>query len=365
VKIAFLTELFYPNPAGTERRFLELGKRLVQRGHEIHVYTLQYDSSLPKQELVEGIIVHRYAATENYLTPRNYRSLGGVFKYSFETFKRLIGQDFDIYYSNQWPIFHSLFAKPVASPLIQEWCEVWQSSWKVVLLQRLLKMIGDHNVAVSEFTRQRMLNFVGLDPEKIALIPNGVDYKRFHRSQRKKWGRIIYVGRLVPHKHVEWLLAAFHQMKPIYQEAELHIVGQGPLLSSLKNQASVMDDCFIHGYLSDNQLIELLNSSWLFVLPSEREGSSIAVLEAMAAGLPFVTLNHPNNAAKELIKHKCGLIADPSSYSISKTIRFLLENDEEYFRMRDTALSYTKRRDWESVTNCMEKYFYQIKGHLS
>jgi glycosyltransferase involved in cell wall biosynthesis len=339
---------------------LELGKRLVQRGHEIHVYTLQYDSSLPKQELVEGIIVHRYAATENYLTSHNYRSLGGVFKYSFETFKRLIGQDFDIYYSNQWPIFHSLFAKPIASPLIQEWCEVWQSSWKIVLLQRLLKMIGDHNVAVSEFTRQRMLNFVGLDPEKIAVIPNGVDYKRFHRSQRKKWGRIIYVGRLVPHKHVEWLLAAFHQIKPIYQEAELHIVGQGPLLSSLKNQASMMDDCFIHGYISDNQLIELLNSSWLFALPSEREGSNIAVLEAMAAGMPFVTVNSPDNAAKELVRHNCGLTADPNSRSMAKAIQFLLDTDNTYHQMRAAALSYTKQHDWNFVTNSMDEYFQKL-----
>lgn len=363
MKIALLTEFFYPHMAGCERRFQEIGRRLVRKNHEVHVFTLRYDNSLAKEELIDGIFVHRYASS-NYLMTNGFRSIAGVFKYSFLTLMRLLGQDFDVYYSNQWPMLHSVFAKPAASPLIQEWCEVWYTSLKVTILQQFLKKFADYHVAVSEFTKHRLLNFLELDPEKIAVIPNGVDNSRLHCDQNDKvWGRIVYVGRLMPHKHVELLVDAFYEVKEKVPEAELHIIGSGPSLRLIKDRTSGLSDCFIHGFLPDDRMIDLLKSSWLFVLPSEREGSGIVALEAMAAGLPFITVDYPNNGAKKLANFKCGFTVDPTSDALASATLQLLNNDGMWKEMSNNALGFSKEYDWDIVADRMEAFLQMVANH--
>ena len=360
MRIALLTELFYPHMAGTERRFLEIGKRLVKKGHDVHVFTVRYDKNMSREEIVEGISVHRYGDTEKYISTKGFRSLDGVLKYSFLTFVRLLKQDFDMYYSNQWPILHSICAKQAASPLIQEWCEVWTKPSQAIVLQKLLGRFCDHHVAVSEFTKQRLVNLLEIEPKKVAAVPNGVDRSKFSRGSSKRvYGRIIYVGRLAPHKHVELLVDAFRIVKEKAPEAELHIVGLGPCLSSIKNKAYGLKDCFIHGFLHDDQVIDLLESSWLFVLPSEREGSGIAVLEGMAAGLPFVTVDCPDNASKELTRFKCGVAVHPDAGSVASAIlRFL---DEDLWKgMSCNALTFAHKYDWDDVATQMEDVMFKV-----
>jgi glycosyltransferase involved in cell wall biosynthesis len=355
LRIAFLTELFHPHVGGCERRFLEIGKRLISRGHKVHVFTKCFHYSLRRRELVDGIVVHRYAYSRNYVSGNGFRSLGGVLKYSLATLAKLAGENFDVYYSNEWPMLHSLLAKPVASPLVQEWCEVWTDSRMMAILQRLLMKSGDYHVAVSEFTRQRLLSQLRLDPSRVAVVPNGVDYQKFSNdSNRKVWGRIIYVGRLAPHKHVEMLIDAFCKVKAKVQEAELHIVGTGQSFSSIKERSSRIADCFIHGFLPEDQMIQLLRSAWLFVLPSEREGSGIALLEAMAAGLPFVTVNYHDNATKQLASFRCGMVADPTEDGLAFEILRVMRNDELWRELSINSSAFARRHDWETAADRME-----------
>jgi glycosyltransferase involved in cell wall biosynthesis len=347
--------------AGCEKRFFEIGKRLSRRGHDVHVFTLQHEPSLPREETVEGMTVHRCGYSGTYVLPNGLRSLTGVLKYSLATPWKLLGKDFDIFYSNEWPMLHSIFVKPVARPLIQEWCEVWNDSSKIAIMQRALKWIGDYHVAVSDFTKRRVIDVLGIDSTKVSLVPNGVDVSKFHNNQNKPMSRrIIYVGRLVPHKHVEMLIDAFGQVKKKIKDAQLHIVGSGPSLFSLKQRASRTKDCFIHGFLPEDQMLSLLKDATVFVLPSEREGSGIAMLEAMASGLPFVTVNYPDNGAKDLAKLKCGLVVDPDDDSIASAILQLVSDEEMYRQMSHNALNYAKEQDWNIVADQMENLMNKV-----
>ena len=360
LKIAFLTELFHPHIGGCERRFMEIGSRLATKGHDIHVYTIRYDPNLPIEEKVDGITVHRYAHSGNYISPDGFRSLRGIAKYSIGSFIQLLGSNYDVYYANQWPMLHSLSAKPVATPLIQEWCEVWTKFVKVTLMQKLLKKVADYHVAVSEFTRQRLVNILKIAPSKVFVIPNGVNFAKFNSSTPKVWGRIVYAGRVVPHKRVKLLVKAFREVKKKISTAELHIIGSGSGLPSIRKSASTLKDCYVHGFLPEEQMIDLLRSAWLFVLPSEREGSGIVVLEAMAAGVPFVTIDHPDNAAKELCQYKCGLVVEPRVSSIAAAIIRLFGNEELWKELNVNALNFAKKHDWDIITNCMEDFVGRV-----
>ncbi len=350
-----MTELFYPHVAGSERRFFEIGRRLAKRGHQVHVFTVRYDMTLPKEESIQGMVVHRYAYSKNYLSSNTSRSLRGVIKYSILTFVNLIGKHFDICYSNEWPIIHSFFAKPAVPHLVQEWCEVWPDPLRMTILQKILKRFGDYHVAVSGFTRERLLNFLELSPEKVRVIPNGVNYSDFSSDlQNRVRGRIVFVGRLVPHKHIDLLIDAFLKVKEYIPEAELHIVGTGPMLSSLREKAATIDRCFVHGYLSEDDMINLLKASSVFVLPSEREGSSLVALEAMAAGLPLITVDFPNNAAKELARFNCCLVTKPDDKSIASTIVRVMQNERLWESMSHNAIAYAEKCDWDRVSLLME-----------
>jgi len=245
MRIAVVNELFYPRVAGTEKRLFEIGRRLVKRGHEVHVFTMQYDKELKRDDVIDGIQVHRYAHSRNYTKPTYYRSLTGVSKYSFSTFFRLLfNRDFDIYYFGQWPVLHSLASRPLISAFVQEWCEVW--SEKIAFLQRLHGRVIDFHVAVSDFTKRRMVEQLHIDPKKMTVIHNGVDYNKLSQgSHNKRWGRLAYVGRLLPHKNVEVAIEAYRLVKEKFPEAELHIVGDGPLLPEIKKRASRLKDCHV------------------------------------------------------------------------------------------------------------------------
>lgn len=360
LKIAFLTEFFYPHIGGCEKRFYEIGRRLAAKNHDVHVFTIQYDEMLPKEEVIEGIKVHRYSHSPSYISPDSFRSFGGILRYSLASFRRLRKTDFELYYSNQWPMLHSLFVKPVATPLVQEWCEVWDRPLRATIMQKILRKVGDYHVAVSEFTKQRLVNNLKIDPKKIVLVTNGVDTSKFAGANKKIWGRIIYVGRIVPHKRVELLVDAFAEVKKKIPQAELHIVGSGLCIQSVKNKAKNVEDCFIHGFLPEKQMIELVKTAWLFVLPSEREGSGISSMEAMAAGVPFVTLDYPNNAAKELCQLDCGILVKPTEKAIASAIIQLFNDASRWQKLSSCALDIAKKHEWDTITNQMETFFQMV-----
>lgn len=361
LKIALLIELFYPHVAGCENRFFEIGRRLVKHGHEVHVFTLQYEADLPKEETVDGIIVHRYALSGNYITPTGFRSVNGVLKYALGTLARLLTENFDIYYSNQWPMMHSVFARPTASPLLQEWCEVWTRSQRMMMLQKILSLMSAHHVAVSEFTRRRVVNFLKVAPEKVSVIPNGVNCRKISDgSNHKTRGRIVYVGRLVPHKHVEMLVDAFRQVKKKSPKAELHVIGSGPSLAMIKDQASGLDDFFIHGFLPENQMLDILRSSSLLIFPSEREGSGIVALEAMAAGTPVITVDFPDNAAKELVNGMNGLVVPPSTDAMAQATLTLFDDESRLCEMSEYAQAFARQYDWDSIVVDFEEVLKNV-----
>jgi glycosyltransferase involved in cell wall biosynthesis len=362
MRIAIVNELFHPHVGGTEKRLLEIGRRLVKRGHEVHVFTTQYSKELRKEEVVDGIWIHRYGYSGNYVNPSHYRSLTGILRYSLGTAsKLLVNHDFDIYYFGQWPILHSILSRPFVHPLVQEWCEVWLK--KIASLQRLQAKMADHHVAVSSFTKKRMVERLGADPRKITVIPNGVDYGRFSQGSRdKRWGSLVYVGRLVPHKNVDIVLESYRLVKEVAPEAELHIVGDGPLLPTIKRWASQLRDCYVHGFLPEDLMADVLKRSWLFVSASGREGYGMAALEAMAAGTPVVTVDAPDNAIKDIPSG--GILVVPMkakkaslALAMSSAIRRLLSNETEWREMSESARLYASKLDWDIIAHRVEECF--------
>lgn len=132
----------------------------------------------------------------------------------------------------------------------------------------------------------------GVPAARIVAISNAVDTARFATAphiRTSEGARFVFVGRLVPEKGLETLIDAFAMLLREYPRSHLRIVGAGPLLAGLTQQAStlaVADRIEFCGHREDVET--LLSEADFGVLPSHIEGLSNTLLECMASGLPML-----------------------------------------------------------------------------
>ena len=148
----------------------------------------------------------------------------------------------------------------------------------------------DRVIVFSEVQRD-LLARLGVLAANVAVIPNGVDVQKYSpgpsnlKAELKAQRLFVYQGRIATEKNVEALLRAWKQseMKP---DSKLLIVGDGPLMSSLKPFYGPEYGILWLGFVADeNRRIEILRGADVFILPSLVEGLSLSLLEAMACGL--------------------------------------------------------------------------------
>ncbi len=156
----------------------------------------------------------------------------------------------------------------------------------------------DRHVCVSESVRAFSAGAGGLPNDKLLVIPNGVDLKRFATARSAPpsdlgipSGRrlLAFVGRLDRQKGLDWLLRLLPRMLDGLPDYDLLVVGAGPrrvALAELAAQVGLVDRVRFVGYRGD--IPKILAASELLLLPSRWEGMPNVVLEAMAAGKPVV-----------------------------------------------------------------------------
>jgi glycosyltransferase involved in cell wall biosynthesis len=168
------------------------------------------------------------------------------------------------------------------------------------LMNRLLDPMTDRTIAVSEEGRRTLLAEGGIAPGKTAVIHNGVDLRRFRLAVSAAEARarigvppdalvVAAVARLEPEKRHADLLEAFRRVRAETPAARLLLAGDGSLNAALRKEVDRMGmgECVaLLGHRDD--VPELLRATDVFVLPSSREGSPLAVIEAMASAVPVV-----------------------------------------------------------------------------
>lgn len=124
------------------------------------------------------------------------------------------------------------------------------------------------------------------------VITGAIDTERFRPGSMKKDIDVLFVGRLVEFKGLDKLLEVLESLHTIKPDFRASIVGEGPLgqsLEELARKAELLDNVLFHGNLEDVSTI--LKRSKIFIMLSLNEGMSIAMLEAMAAGVPPIVTN--------------------------------------------------------------------------
>ena len=137
-------------------------------------------------------------------------------------------------------------------------------------------------------------------------MPNGIDLDLIHQvGAAAELTDLVVVGRLIQHKRVDMLLDALASLRASGVHLSCRIIGDGPARAALKEQArnlGIADAVeFRDDIANQKELYSLVKAAKVFVSLSAREGFGLAVLEAIACGIPVLTTSAPDNLAQHLV----------------------------------------------------------------
>jgi len=204
--------------------------------------------------------------------------------------------------------------------------------------ERLFDYFTDHFVAVSEATKVHLFRTRQISPSKVTVIYPGVDLVRFDIQEMLPMIRyelglpdhalvIGVVARLVPYKGHADLIAALPRILQAAPTTRLVFIGDGPAAPDLRHQVhevGLTDQVHFLGERRD--IPRLLRALDVFVLPSHQEGLGLAIIEAMAAGLPVVA-TRVGGIPDVVIEGETGLLVEPGNPAeLAEAIIQLLTN---------------------------------------
>lgn len=184
-------------------------------------------------------------------------------------------------------------------------------------------------ISVSQAVKESAIKALPISERKIVIIYRGLLPEDWVVSvdQNREPDLISTVGRLVPVKGHVFLILAMKELTKAFPQLRLVIIGDGPLrphLERLINQHGLTQNIFLLGERDQSEVKRILWKCSLFTFPSLSEGFPNALLEAMAAGVPFVATRLP--AVREIVgHHRVGLMVPPqNSQEMARALYHLL-----------------------------------------
>src|SRR5712691_11432458 len=166
--------------------------------------------------------------------------------------------------------------------------------WRILLYasaHRSTSLLAD-----SEATRDDLIRFYRLPPERITVAPLGVEPAFFAIAQRRRpEPYLLAVSTLHPHKNLDRLMRAFAQFRSLHSEFQLVIAGLRGLhakpLEELRGELKLEGAVRFTGWIPREELYQLFAGAYAFFYPSTFEGFGLPVLEALAAAVPTACSN--------------------------------------------------------------------------
>ncbi|NEB93333.1 glycosyltransferase family 4 protein [Streptomyces bauhiniae] len=191
--------------------------------------------------------------------------------------------------------------------------------------------------------------------DRVHVVPNGVAESYFMPPRAPEPGPLdlLYVGRLDAQKNVTRLVDALSLAR---QDVRLRIVGDGELRGRLETHADRLGlrNVEFSGGLHGEDLVKAYADADAFVLPSDREGMPLVVLEAMAAGLPVIATDVPGS--RELVSGT-GLLAAPEPSVLADAIDSVATDLPLRARLALASTERARAHSWGTVARLVEDVY--------
>ena len=264
---------------------------------------------------------------------------------------------------------------------LDEWC-LRQKALKKWLY---MKMIQGHILksadAIHALTNEEMKSIAELGYKTpVFVAPNGIDpspfecppdTSAFSTAYPELSGKrvILFIGRLHSKKGLDVLARSYASLSHKFEDTALLVAGpnedgtQERMESILKTSPASGSTVFT-GLLTGTAKLAALASADLFVLPSHSEGFSMAILEALAAGLPVVISKQCN--FPEVSEHDAGFVVEPNDAAVTEAISTLLSDDQLRTRMGHNGRNLVREKyTWPAIAASMAGLYRKLVARQS
>jgi glycosyltransferase involved in cell wall biosynthesis len=372
VRIAFFTETFLPATDGVVTRLRYTLEELASRGDDMFVVAPRYPDGGP--DSYAGAPIYRVPGVPFPPYPRiklssAHPGVGRVL--------RRFGPDL-IHAVNPFILGPSgiFYARRLKVPLVASYhtnVAAYARYYNLTFLSdaarwwtRQLHNRAEINLCTSEATMNYLLE-EGI--KRVRLWPQGVDARRFHPDKASREWRerlsgghpsdrlLLYVGRLAPEKGIERLKAILREVPG----TRLAIVGDGPARRDLEREFAGTPTVFT-GILQGEDLASAYASADAFLFPSTTDTLGLAMIEALASGLPIVAAR--GGASHEVVSEGADgfLYEADSAPAVVAAIRRLFSDSEFREALARGARATAEERDWGASTRALRGCYEAALG---
>lgn len=353
----------HPESGGAETYVERTAQVLAGRGHQVTVFSASFPGAPPRVERGGVQIIRKGGRFTCY--PSGMR------------FLRANRNHFDVVIDihNGVPFWAPLVTRiPVVSLIHHLHKDQWpiifgprvgQLGWMVE--SRVAPKVYRRNeyVTVSQATMNELVE-LGVDRNRINITYSGndqpADLDRYSSVPRSSHPRLIVLGRLVPHKHVEKAIDIVVSLRSRFPGLHLDVVGHGYWEAELRRyaeSAGVTSQVTFHGFVTEDEKRTLLSQSWVLVMPSQKEGWGLTIVEAGLHGSPGVAFAYAGGVTESLIHGETGFLATSDEEMTAQVAR-LLEDSDLRERLGAQARAHAASFTWERTAQELEEVLINV-----
>jgi len=375
MKIGFMTNYFYPATGGMEELNFNLAKELVKQGHEVHVFTSDRKDGkiFKKEENIKGVRIHRSRLWFKYKYYLKFNP-GIAFKHLKYKLDVLHFQSIGFIFQDLALILRRLFTKtmvidtPHGPFMALDKYPWWQTILRNIYVTIEYPINKLYHKSVQDNPEQYpWMEKYGFKKDKITFIPPCLPNNIYDKAQGNELKNklkdkfvISYLGRVQEYKGLEQVVRVLPDLIKVNPNVVFlamggEVAGEYNRLKKIAKELNVEDHLIIAGRVSDDEKLQGLDASEVFILPSEWEAFGIVLVEGMARKCSVVSSK--TEGGRFLVSEKEGFLYDYKDLDqLKKCLLKLIEDNklreklkEHNFKKAESYLVKNLVKDFERL----------------
>lgn len=379
LKIAMIGHKRIPSrEGGVEIVVEELSKRMANEGHTVHAYNRKGHHVSGKEYEVSNVKLNEYEGVKIIQVPTiEAKGLAALSSSFFATIKAIFGKYDVIHFHAEGPcamlwLPHLFGIRTVATIHGLDWQRAKWGKFASTYLkfgEKIAAKYADEVIVLSKNVQQYFLDIYNRETK---FIPNGIQRPIIIESEviKKKWQinkdeYILFLGRIVPEKGLEYLVKAF---KEINTDKKLVIAGgasdTNDFMKKVKDISKDDKRIIFTGFVEGKVLEELYSNAYIYVLPSDLEGMPISLLEAMSYANCCLVSDIPE--CIEVVQDKAVSFKRGNIEDLREKLQVLCSNFSEVKKYKKIAREYIcSKYNWDIIVCETIKLYNEDHNNLT